>query len=151
VGGGAVDPFVRTGATAHAAQTTNAHASESVRMRQCNSGSATLRMRANFDPPLRTSEDNVVDLSVEILKQIRGELRGLRGDVGDLRGDVTDLRTGLTNVRNELAGTNQRLDTLNRRFEVLEDETIKGFSGVHRRLEQLNDRVDGIHEIAGER
>ncbi len=48
-------------------------------------------------------DDNVRNLTVEILKQIRAELTGLRGEVGGLREEVGGLReeqkTGFKELR----------------------------------------------------
>lgn len=61
------------------------------------------------------SDDQVENLTVQILRGIRQELRDLRGDM------------------------NTRLDSLTERVDGLERATISGFEGVHRRLETLRD------------
>ena len=45
------------------------------------------------------------DITVEILKDIRDELRGVRSEVHDLRGDVHDLRGEVHDLRSD---TNKR-------------------------------------------
>jgi hypothetical protein len=61
------------------------------------------------------------DLTVEILKDIRDEIRGVRTEVHDLRED--------TNLR--LDATNQRLDTSNQRLNLVE-AAILDLSEQHR-------------------
>ena len=68
---------------------------------------------------------NVSDLTIEVLKDIREELRSLRGDLNTLTERV---ETGFATV-------NARVDALTERVET-------GFAGVNRRL-------DGVLEITG--
>ena len=78
----------------------------------------------------------VHDLTVEILKGIRGELVTLRGEVVTLRGELVVLRdhvdTGLQGVKDEVQQLNTRVDSLER-------ETARGFEAVTRRLEHIAD------------
>ncbi len=57
------------------------------------------------------------DITVEILKDIRDEIRGVRGEVRDLRAD-TNQRLDATNQRLDV--TNQRLDATNQRLGLVE-------------------------------
>jgi hypothetical protein len=72
-------------------------------------------------------EGQVVDVTVEILKGIREEIRELRKD------------------------TNARFEALETATTRLETATIQGFEGVHARLEITNRRLDHLIDFAGER
>jgi chromosome segregation ATPase len=61
------------------------------------------------------------DITVEILKDIRDEIRGVRSEVHDLRSEVHDLRED----------TNLRLDTTNKRLNLVEG-AILDLSEQHR-------------------
>ena len=67
----------------------------------------------------------VRDLTVEILKDIRTEMRGLRGELTELRGEVTHLR-----------------EDTNRRFEAMQETMAEGFA-------KVNARFDHVLEFAG--
>jgi hypothetical protein len=72
----------------------------------------------------------VHDLTIEILRDIRDEMRRMSGKI-----DETNLRLDETNLR--LDQTNRRLDDTNHRLE-------DGFAGVNARIDGLSARVDHI-------
>ena len=84
---------------------------------------------------------NVSDLTLEVLKDIRADIRELRAEQRE-----TNQRLGDTNQR--LDGTNQRLDTLqretNERLDTLTEATRIGFSGVNQRIDSVL-RIVGTH------
>ena len=55
------------------------------------------------------------DLTTEILKGIRDEVKGVRADVTGLRDEVKGVRADVTGLRDEVRETNARLDRLERR------------------------------------
>jgi hypothetical protein len=71
------------------------------------------------------------DITIEILKGIRDEVRGLRGDVHDLRGEVGGLRE-------EVHGTNDRLDGVCAELRVHGQAIVKLIHETH----GLNERFD---------
>jgi predicted nuclease with TOPRIM domain len=94
-------------------------------------------------------DGKMADLTIEVLKDIRAEMRGMRGELvevrddmrgmrgelHELRGDVRALQGEIHEVRGELHGLNGRVDTLNERVD-------SGFAGV-------NHRLDGVIKIVG--
>ena len=72
---------------------------------------------------------NVSDLTLEVLKNIRTELKGLREDT---RKEMGALREEL---RDEIG--------------ALREETRAGFAEVNTRLDGLNHRIDGVLKIVG--
>jgi hypothetical protein len=90
-------------------------------------------------------EDNVVDVTLEILKELRGEMRAqsermergfkearedLRDGLGELRGEV---RSGFAALRHDV--------------QTLENETIRGFTAVRAELDRTNARLDNFMEL----
>jgi len=56
------------------------------------------------------------DITIEILKGIRDEVRGVRGELRDgLQSVRGELRDGLQGVREEVQGVSKRIDRLERR------------------------------------
>jgi predicted nucleic acid-binding Zn-ribbon protein len=52
------------------------------------------------------------DLTIEILKSIRDEVKGVRGEVKSVRDELTNVKNEVTSVRNEVRLTNERVDAL---------------------------------------
>ena len=67
------------------------------------------------------SDDNLANLTVEILKDIRQGVQGLRTD------------------------TNERFERMEERSERIEQATIAGFAGVHERLEDGVGVTNKVH------
>ena len=86
--------------------------------------------------------DNVTDLSIHILQDIRDEMRGMRGEMGDLR---AELRTELTAVRDEMRGMRvdlcERIDRTNARIDNLIEVSGGGHRAHDERIAQLETRV----------
>ncbi len=86
------------------------------------------------------------DITVEILKDIRGDIRGLRDEVrGELRGVRDEIRT--TNQR--LDATNERLETMNGRLETMNerlDITVQRLDVTNQRLGVVESTVLGMAE-----
>jgi uncharacterized coiled-coil DUF342 family protein len=91
-------------------------------------------------------------LTIHILRGIRDEVSGLRKE---LRDEISGMRRDLNE---RIDQTNSRLGRVEQRVETglgsLEVATIRGFEGVRAKLDettaQLNGRIDGIRDIAGE-
>ena len=91
------------------------------------------------------------DITVEILKDIRDDIRGVRSEVHDLRGDVHDLRTEVHDLRSD---TNKRfalveaalLDLAEQhRFVVRYTKAIADRDGqLEPRVTSLESRVDKL-------
>ena len=80
--------------------------------------------------------DNVADLTVEILRQIRDEISGLRGDVGRLEQGQTE--------------TNARIDQTNARLERLDQgQTSLKAELVTQGLKTAQGFIDVAHELDG--
>ena len=77
---------------------------------------------------------NVRDLTVEILKDIRGELVGLRGDVVMLR---QEHGARLERIETRLEHLETGLERLGTRIDRVEGETARGFRAVTARLEHM--------------
>lgn len=76
------------------------------------------------------SNGTMSDLTIEVLKSIRDEVRGLRGEVVELRGEVVELRGEVGGLRNEVGD--------------LRTEMRAG-------LAQVNGRLDNLIAISGSR
>jgi uncharacterized protein (DUF3084 family) len=99
------------------------------------------------------------DITVEILKDIRDEIRGARTELGaEIRGVRTDLREEIRGLRDD---TNQRLDATNQRLDVVETTLLdlaeqnrfivrytralsEHHADVEPRVSALEDRVDKL-------
>jgi predicted nuclease with TOPRIM domain len=87
---------------------------------------------------------NVSDLTLEVLKGIRGELQGLRTDVTGLRTDVTGLRTelhdGLGELRMELRtgleAVRAEVHEVRGELHQLAEYTQAGFTAVLRQTDR---------------
>jgi chromosome segregation ATPase len=89
-----------------------------------------------------SNESSVSDLTLEVLKDIRGELRQLRGDVDGLR---SELRSELRGVRGELVDLRGELGEVREELRDVRGELRE----VRGELITLNQRVDGALKIAG--
>jgi hypothetical protein len=110
--------------------------------------------------------DESEDLTIHILRGIRDEVSGLRkelrDEIGGVRDEMSGMRSEMSGMRRDLNEridqTNSRLGRVEQRVETglgsLEVATIRGFEGVRAKLDettaQLNGRIDGIRDIAGE-
>ena len=74
-----------------------------------------------------SDEDNVLDVHMEILREIRRELREFRAEAAT----KAELRSGLADVTG--------------RIDRVEDETIRGFEGVRREFDRVHTRIDGTN------
>jgi chromosome segregation ATPase len=95
--------------------------------------------------------DNVRDLTVEILKSIRDEIRATREDLG-ARIDQTNARLDQTNAR--LEQVEESLGDVVTQQRVLArhvDVFLERESRVERELSVLRNRVDAIESRLGER
>ena len=94
------------------------------------------------------SDDNLANLTVEILKDIRQGVQGLRTDTNE-RFERMDERFERMDARFERM--DERFERMEERSERMEQVTIAGFAGVHERLERVDARLVGIRDLAGER
>lgn len=87
---------------------------------------------AKAQPPPASSDilamSNVSDLTLDVLKDIRADLRELRA---------------------EQRVTNERLEDTNKRLDVLTEATRVGFAGVHQRIDGVSQRIDSVLKIVG--
>jgi hypothetical protein len=99
----------------------------------------------------RKDDDNVRDITVEILKNIRDDMRGMREELGGLRVEMREEIGGLrvemreeigglrAEMREEIGGLRAEMRVLNDRVTTLEATTARGFVAVTARLENLRD------------
>lgn len=71
------------------------------------------------------TEDNVSDLSVEVLKLIRGDFKEIHAELHGIRGEITSMR-------GDISATNARVDETNAKLAGLTQEVRVGFAGVRR-------------------
>lgn len=91
--------------------------------------------------------DNVTDLTVEILKDIRTELRGLRGDVDGLRGEVNGLRGEMNGLRGDVGEL--KVEMVGVKREVASLKT--GLTEVRDELHELSEYVQvGFKAVLGQ-
>lgn len=98
------------------------------------------------------SDHNVAIINLEVLKDIRGELREMKSELTGVKSELTGLRGELKDVKGELRTLNHRVESgfamVDARFETLENETIQGFTGVRRAIDQIHARLDGLRDLA---
>ena len=76
------------------------------------------------------------DLTLEVLKDIRGELRELKTDVREIKTDLHTVKTDIHELRTEMTTG----------FEVLAKAIITGFAETERRLDSIVD-IAGRHHV----
>ena len=84
----------------------------------------------------------VHDLTIEILKQIRDEIRGTNERLEELRAD-TNLR--FEEVNHRLDGMNQRMDMMNQRLDLHGRSIVKLIDEVKGTNERLDNFLTGAH------
>jgi predicted nuclease with TOPRIM domain len=94
-------------------------------------------------------DGKMADLTIEVLKDIRAEMRGMRGELVEVRDDMRGMRGELHEVRgvlHELRGDVQTLQIEMREvrgeLHALNERVDSGFNAV-------NQRLDGVIEIVG--
>jgi chromosome segregation ATPase len=103
---------------------------------------------------MATKDPEIADLTVFVLREIRDEVKKSNERLGRVEAEMTGMRGEMTGMREEQRETNARLTSLeehvDKRFEQLEAAAIDGFTGVRRELDKVNQRLDGLRDIAGE-
>ena len=82
---------------------------------------------------------NVVDMTIEVLKDIREELRGVNQRIDGLSQRVDGLNE-------RVDGLNERVDGLNERVDLLNERVETGFAAVNGRLDSVL-KIVGTHHL----
>jgi methyl-accepting chemotaxis protein len=76
--------------------------------------------------------NNMSDLTLEVLKDIRADIREMKGDIREMTGDIREMKGDISELRSEMHDG----------FETLASAIVTGFAETDR-------RIDTVIDIAG--
>ncbi len=91
-------------------------------------------------------KDDIPTLTLEVLKDIRGDMREMKGDIHEMKADMRQMNHRMENVEGELKTLTKEVKTLNGRFDHFLEFGGEAHRELDRRVAKLESHVFGTGE-----